>query len=458
MAQTKGKRGERGVGRRRSRRTFAAGLAGMTGATIAASGLLAACNRAGGESATEGQAARVAEPQEIEVWVTNYPPVVEAYKSLVEQFQREHPRVRVTGGEGVAKTGNADTLIPAVTGGTPPHAAELNQPNTWSFAGQNVYAPLNEYVKRDKVTSQAMADFYPGQLEAVTWRDQTYFFPVGVSMEVWHANQSFWKRAGIELPRAGWTWNDLANAYGPKLQGAVGPEGSAFMMELNEMYRMLAFVKQNGGDMLDKSGTKLTIAEPASVEAFEFVRGLVAKGILVEQNKEKTNFRLDGLNVALELEGMTRIPVYRKALGTDQAWVPGPKQKVRANVYDSWVVGLVRNDDPKKMEAAYQWLAWLIQPEHNLAYQKARANLPPRRAVTQLPNAADLWGSEPLIKAAMDDLNYGTTFPFTPATGLLRTALNQQALPLILRDGQPVSQTLKQVVPLLESQYGALLK
>ena len=110
------------------------------------------------------------------------------------------------------------------------------------------------------------------------------------------------------------------------------------------------------------------------------------------------------------------------------------------------------------MEAAFQWLSWLIKPEHNLAYQKGRANLPPRKAVAQQPSAADLWGAEPLIKAAMDDLNYGATFPFTPATGLIRATLNQEVLPAILRDGQPAAQTLKQAAQILETQHGALLK
>jgi ABC-type glycerol-3-phosphate transport system substrate-binding protein len=122
------------------------------------------------------------------------------------------------------------------------------------------------------------------------------------------------------------------------------------------------------------------------------------------------------------------------------------------------VVGLVKNGDPRKMEAAYQWLAWLIKPENNLAYQKARANLPPRKAVAALPNAADLSGAEPLIKAAMDDLAYGTTFPFTPATGEIRKALNATVVPAILRDGQPAAPTLKQAVSTLESQFGYLLK
>ena len=328
---------------RGSRRSF------VGAAALAAAGpaVLAACG-APGAGDGGGPAVTWSGVQEIEFWGTAYPPVVEAYSRLIQQFHQENPRVRITGGQVVAKVGDSNTLIPAVSGGTPPHAAEVNQPNTWAFAGKDVYAPLNDYIKRDRATSQAMADFYPGQIEAVTWRGQTYFFPAGVSMEVWHANKTFWQRAGVDVPRDGWTWTDLATTFGPKLQSAVGPDGSALMLELNEMYRMLAFVKQNGGDMLDKSGTKLTIAEPPSVEAFEFVRGLVARGIVVEQNKEKKNFRLDDLRVALELEGMTRIPVYRKAVGAEQAWVPGPKKKVRANIYDSWVVGLVRNAEPRQ--------------------------------------------------------------------------------------------------------------
>jgi ABC-type glycerol-3-phosphate transport system substrate-binding protein len=67
--------------------------------------------------------------QEIEFWGTSYPPVVEAYKQLIQQFQQENPRVRIAGGEVVAKSGDSNTLIPAVSGGTPPHAAEVNQPN-----------------------------------------------------------------------------------------------------------------------------------------------------------------------------------------------------------------------------------------------------------------------------------------------------------------------------------------
>jgi hypothetical protein len=41
---------------------------------------------------------------------------------------------------------------------------------------------------------------------------------------------------------------------------------------------------------------------------------------------------------------------------------------------------------------------------------------------------------------------------------MIRTALNQQVVPAILRDGQPAAQTLKQAVTTLESQFGALLK
>ena len=116
-------------------------------------------------------------------------------------------------------------------------------------------APLDNFIKRDKPTADAVAnDFYPGILESVTWRNELHFFLVGVSMEVWHVNKDFWNRAGLSLPTSGWTWDDLAGPIGDGLKSAVGEDGSPFMCELNEMYRMMHFVLQNGGDMWTKAG------------------------------------------------------------------------------------------------------------------------------------------------------------------------------------------------------------
>src|SRR6266540_4177237 len=88
----------------------------LTRMVAAGPALLAACGLPA--SSREQPAVTWTGTQEIELWVTNYPPVVEAYKQLIQRFHAENPRVRIQGGEGVAKNGVPDTLIPAVSGGT----------------------------------------------------------------------------------------------------------------------------------------------------------------------------------------------------------------------------------------------------------------------------------------------------------------------------------------------------
>lgn len=462
--------------RRMTRRSATLALAALAG-----SGAVAACGpleavRAGRQPQAGAQAVTWQGAQELQIWNTGYPPVVEAYKRLIEKFHAENPKVRIK--DMAAKSGVPTELVPAIAGGAPPDVAEVNQPNAWEFAGNPIYITLDNYIKRDKATAEALKDFYPGVLEHLTWRGQLHFFPVGVSMEVWHVNTDLWQRAGLALPKGRWTWEDLATKFGPALQRAVGPDGAPFIMELNEMYRLLTFIHQNGGDMFDKSGTKLTIAEPQVIEACLLIQQLVKNEILREKNPQKAAagpdrgerpggglsryvlgriYEMAGGDTALELEGMTRIPRYRQAIGASMGVIPAPAKKVQSAIYDSWEIGVLNTEKPAKMEAAYQWASWFIKPENLLIYLKERANLPPRRAVTTLRNAADLWAAEPLVKDAMEYLNYGKTFPFTPATGPMRRGINS-VLGNIFRWGDPPAQTLQDLQKVLMAQYGHLLQ
>ena len=464
------------AGYRMSRRTV-----GMTMAALAGSVVAAACGPVGGGgggTSDVGQTATKWEgQQQIDIWVTGYEPVVEAYKTLVTQFEEENPTIKVS--NQAQKYLRTRDLVPALAGGLPPAVGEINQPGTWTYAGAGLVAPLDNFIKRDKPTADAVAnDFYPGILESVTWRNELHFFLVGVSMEVWHINKDFWNRAGLSLPTSGWTWDDLAGPIGDGLKSAVGEDGSPFMCELNEMYRMMHFVLQNGGDMVDESGTKLTISTPEFIGAVEYVRKLVLAEVLREKNPKKAeagpvrggrenmigakythgeNYRSSRGDVAMELEGMTRIPGYRKSLGDLMGVVPAITGKEQKALFDSWTLGLVKQEDEAQMEAGYQFMAWFVRPENLLTYLKARANLPPRKAIAALPNAGDLWAAEPLVRDALEYLDYGKTFPFTPATSQLRIGINS-VLANITRYGDPAAQTLTELEKVLNAQYGFLLQ
>ena len=464
------------TGHRMSRRTV-----GLTMAALAGSVVAAACGPVGGGSgagkSNVGQtAAKWEGQQQLEIWTTSYEPVVNSYKTLVDKFNQENPRIAIQ--IQTPKTATPGNIVPAIAGGLPPSVGEVNQPNSWDYAGKGIFVPLDNFIKRDKTTADAVNDFYPGILDSVTWRNELHFFIVGVSMEVWHVNTDFWQRAGLSLPTSGWTWQDLEGTIGPALKSAVGEDGSPFMCELNEMYRMMHFVLQNGGDMVDDSGTKLAISTPEFIGAVEFVRKLVVAEIAREKNPKKAeagperggrqnvigakythgeNYRLERGDVAMELEGMTRIPRYRKALGDQMGVIPAITGREQKALFDSWEIGVLNNENPAKMEAGYTFASWFIRPENLIVYLTERANLPPRRAIAELSNASDLWAAEPLVRDAMGYLNYGKTFPYTPATGPLRKGINS-VLANITKFGDPAAQTLTELEKVLEAQYGFLLQ
>ena len=57
----------------------------------------------------------------------------------------------------------------------------------------------------------------------------------------------------------------------------------------------------------------------------------------------------------------------------------------------------------------------------------------------------------------MEYLDYGKTFPYTPATGPLRRGINS-VLANITRYGDPAAQTLTELEKVLNAQYGFLLQ
>src|SRR5687767_8485763 len=218
-----------------------------TGALAATTpALLAAC------ATQEAAPAPSPAPVTIEFWITtaeNRPPG-KIVGDLNAQYTAERPNVTINNVFG--KRGDIPTLTPAYAAGAPPAGIQINAPQVWPFSGNDMLKPLNDFMKKDRVTSDAMKDFYPDVNPAFTWRDKQLFFCTDMSVEIWMANTDLFQRAGAQLPKAGWTWNDL-QPLGERLRSVV-PAASAFgfpfFVEFPSVYRVLHWIFQNDSDIL----------------------------------------------------------------------------------------------------------------------------------------------------------------------------------------------------------------
>ena len=142
-----------------------------------------------------------------------------------------------------------DTLITRVTtsmaAGDPPDLFLINYRFYGQFADRGVLEPLQERLDgSDVLAEDAM---YGLALDA--FRDDKgdlICLPQNVSSLVVYYNRDLFEAAGVPLPKAGWTWDDMTAAAAAMRDGdqyGLGVEAS--------IIRLAPFVWSNGGDIVD---------------------------------------------------------------------------------------------------------------------------------------------------------------------------------------------------------------
>lgn len=126
-------------------------------------------------------------------------------QAIAKKFEESHPGVTVQ----VEPYGDGydQKLVAAFGAGSPPDVMYM-----WNFP---TYAPslqpLDELMARD-AEELNMKDIPQGLMNAATVNGATYGLPAGFTTHVVYYNKDMFVAAGLEAPKAGWTWDDLRAA------------------------------------------------------------------------------------------------------------------------------------------------------------------------------------------------------------------------------------------------------
>jgi len=176
-------------------------------------------------------------------------------------------------------TGISVTVIPE---------ANLTQSLAEGFAGKN---PANlfylsptlfeQYVTKGVLYSYGnelgnKSSFYSSLASAFTYKGNLVCDPKDGSLLSLYINTADWKAAGLSSSQYPQNWSELA-ADAKKLttQGRAG-----LVVDPNES-RLDAFFYQNGGSVLNASGSKVLINSPQNVKALTFVQSMLKAKTLV---------------------------------------------------------------------------------------------------------------------------------------------------------------------------------
>ena len=147
----------------------------------------------------------------------------------------------------------------------------------YKYAEAGLLEPLDAYIKKDNFDTGIYAQ---GRLNAYNLSGVQYALPKGLDTVAVALNTEIFSRYGVDLPKEGWTWDDM-RAIATQLKDAIAAAGGSeypIVMELDAQPSWMNFLYQNGGYFLSDDGKTTGVAEAASKDAIQQVVDLMDNG------------------------------------------------------------------------------------------------------------------------------------------------------------------------------------
>ncbi|SFT65304.1 multiple sugar transport system substrate-binding protein [Actinopolyspora lacussalsi subsp. righensis] len=292
-----------------------------------------------------------------------------------------------------------DQLMPKVlrdaTAHSLPDLLFVDNPDLKTVAKTGALTELSQY-------GLSGEGFYPGIVEAGSYRGKLYGLAPGVNGLALFYNRTMFERAGLEPPE---TWQEMRSAARELTEGST--HGIAFSALASEegSWQFEPFLWSNGGS-LDSLDSR------RSVEALEFWSGLVEDGLasrsVVNWNQNDVIDRFAGGNAAMMINGSWSLSSLDDS-GVDYGIVtlPTPSTDIAPKVPLGGEVGAIPETTPERQRDAARVLGCMLERDNMLDWTSDHAYVPGRTKVAE-QYAAD----RPVMKPFVEEV----------ATGRARTA------------------------------------
>ena len=324
----------------------------------------------------------------------------EVVAELVEEFEREHPGIRVDLQQ-IPWTAAHEKLLTAFAADGLPDICQLG--NTWiaEFATLDALEPLQPRVDDSVVVEQD--DYFPGIWATNVVDGVLYGVPWYVDTRLLFYRKDLLAQAGFDAPPA--TWAEWERAMVAIVRNG-GPGRYAVLMPINEFEPQLSFALQTGDPLLRDDDTRGNFRSAGFRKALAFYAGTFEKGYAPPMSETQISNVWDEFFkgfYAFYLSGPWNIREFkrRQPPGMEDAWstmpLPGPDGP-GAGIAGGTSLVLMRSSQHK--DAAWQLVEFLSRPDIQQRFHALIGDLPPRRSTWQHPELAN----DALARAFRDQL------------------------------------------------------
>jgi multiple sugar transport system substrate-binding protein len=357
------------------------------------------------------------EPTTIEVWFhSGKGEERDVLDAQVEDFNAMQDEVKVEAVRLPEGTYNEQVNAAALAGDLP-DLLDFDGPNLYNYAWAGHIVPLNAYVSEELV-----ADLLPSIVAQGTYGDNLYSLGTFDSgLAIW-ANKAYLEEAGIRIPTGvddAWTLEEFNDAL-EKLQALDEVEYAIDLkMDYGQgewyTYGFSPILQGWGADLIDRTdyqSAEGVLNGPEAMEAMSWFQDLFNKGYVNIEPPGDDAFYGDK-SAALAWVGHWMWGPHSEGLGEDLVLLPMPKLGEKAATgMGSWNWGITsQSENP---EAAYKFLAYLMEPEQILRMTDANGAVPARMSAL---DESELFGEGGPLNVFVQQLEGGVAVPrpITPA-------------------------------------------
>ena len=279
-----------------------------------------------------------------------------------------------------------------------------------SFTGSLGNFDMAQLIERADFKSD---DIYPG-----IWDYCKYFngkicaVPYGISTPVMYYNKDILKAAGVDMTKPPKTWAEFLDVCKQCMQrGNINKMDGFSAFDVTETgWLFKSMCMQNGCPVVNVSDGIITpvFNSPEAVEVAQYWKSLVDSGVMAPNEHTAAENKFLSGNLAFVIMSSNRISRWTD-VDINIGAIEMPCFKNQSVALGGNVL-VIFTQDPQKIEAAWDFIKYLLSPEQNLDFSLSTGYLPVRQSELSTDAAKQAISTNEMYAVAFKQLSYAWAY------------------------------------------------
>ncbi|MES2464386.1 MAG: extracellular solute-binding protein, partial [Armatimonadota bacterium] len=194
----------------------------------------------------------------------------------IAEFEKLNPDIHISVLSMGAGSMNPQKLMTSIVGGVPPDVINQDRFTVGDWASRGTFRAMDDFLAKEVgVDAVRREDFYPATWNEALYKGKTYAIPTGVDDRMLLYSKEAFREVGLDPERPPRTWEELRDAA--KRLTKLNADGTykriGFIPNYGNSWLYL-YSWQNGGEFLSPDTRTVTLANPQTVGALEYMVSL----------------------------------------------------------------------------------------------------------------------------------------------------------------------------------------